>query len=148
MQRSFFILRRHITPPRLLLTSKRTFSSENTRGFWQWTTQSRPHWKECKIEAAILFCVFGVTGSSTMLIIRPSLKTLGIEGSWREGPWSYRILSLLIISPIYATVLMTLGTLAGRHTFFAKMGVKIWNRFLPKSITHELVCKEAKKIKE
>jgi hypothetical protein len=79
-----------------------------------------------------------------MLFVRPSLKSLGIEGTWREGPWSYRILSVLIISPIYATVLMTLGTLSGRHNFFAKMGMKIYNRFLPRSVSNKIVCKDAK----
>ena len=73
---------------------------------------------------------------------------MGIEGTMTDGPWSYRILSVLIISPIYATVLMTLGTLSGRHNFFAKMGLKIIARFLPKSFTSKIVCKEAKDIQK
>ena len=119
--------------------------SRNNRAFsfWRWTTQHRKHWKEDKFEAAVLFCVFGITGSSSMLFVRPSLKYLGIEGTWQDGPWSYRILSILIISPIYATILMTLGTLAGRHNFFAKMGIKIYSRFLPSSVSSKLICKDA-----
>lgn len=113
--------------------------------FWGWTTQPRPRWQDCKIEAAVLFCVFGVTGSSSMFFVRPCLKTLGIEGSMMEGPWSYRILSVLIVSPIYATILMTLGTLSGRHAYFASMGIKILKRFLPSSVSSKLVpakCKD------
>ena len=46
--------------------------------FWNWTKQKRPHWKDSYIEAIILFCVFGVTGSSSVKLVRPFLmKTLG-----------------------------------------------------------------------
>ena len=50
----------------------------------------------------------------------------------REGPWSYRIGSLIIVSPIYSCMLVTIGTLAGRHVFFARMSHKIMGRFVPK----------------
>ena len=49
----------------------------------------------------------------------------------REGPWSYRITSLLAVSPIYATLLVSFGTVAGRHRFFAAMAHKIFGRFVP-----------------
>ena len=37
----------------------------------------------------------------------------------------------MAVSPIYATLLVTFGTLAGRHRFFANMAQKIFGRFLP-----------------
>ena len=49
----------------------------------------------------------------------------------RDGPWSYRVLSVVLVSPIYASFLVTFGTLAGRHIFFAAMARKIFGRFLP-----------------
>ena len=52
----------------------------------------------------------------------------------REGPWSYRITSLLAVSPIYATLLVSFGTVAGRHRFFAAMANKIFGRFIPKFV--------------
>ena len=59
--------------------------------FWNWTTQARPSWKENKLEAAVVFCVFGVTGSTSVGLVRPALKyTIGLEGSFIEGPNSYR----------------------------------------------------------
>ena len=101
-------------------------------GFWAWTTQHRPSWKESPLEAAVAFTVFGITGSSSVAVVRPTLKSvLGIEGSLREGPNSYRVMSVLAVSPIYATMLVTFGTLAGRHRFFASMANKIFGRFLP-----------------
>ena len=100
--------------------------------FWAWTLQQRPSWKEDKLEAAVAFTVFGVTGSTSVACVRPALKHVtGIEGSLREGPNSYRVTSILAVSPIYATLLVTFGTLAGRHRFFAGMAQKIFGRFLP-----------------
>jgi hypothetical protein len=37
------------------------------------------------------------------------------------------------VSPVYALVLIGLGTAAGRHRFFSRMGTRILGRFLPKS---------------
>jgi len=114
--------------------------------FWAWTTQARPTWRENGTEAAVIFCVFGITGSSSVAVVRPFLKqTIGLEGSMREGPWSYRILSLVLVSPIYATLLLTFGTVAGRHTFFANMARKIFGRLLPPSLARRVGCGPALK---
>mmetsp|Transcript_58550 Transcript_58550/g.96641 ORF Transcript_58550/g.96641 Transcript_58550/m.96641 type:complete len:166 (-) Transcript_58550:422-919(-) len=103
--------------------------------FWKWTTQQRPSWRESSVEAAVAFVVFGITGTTSVAVVRPALKkTIGLEGSMREGPWSYRITSLVLVSPIYACFLVTFGTLAGRHTFFANMARKIFGRFVPPSL--------------
>jgi hypothetical protein len=76
--------------------------------FWTWTTQPRPDWKKSPKEAAVLFVVFGITGSSSVALVRPALKhTIGLDGTWKDGPNSYRILSFILVSPIYAVVLLT-----------------------------------------
>ena len=109
--------------------------------FWTWTLQQRPSWRESPAEAAVIFTVFGITGSTSVAVVRPALKsTIGLEGSMREGPWSYRVLSLLLVSPIYATFLVTFGTLAGRHLFFAAMARKIFGRFLPSQLGKNVGC--------
>jgi len=103
--------------------------------FWSWTTQQRPGWRDSPKEAAIIFVVFGVTGSTSVAIVRPTLKaTTGIEGSLIKGPNSYRVMSILAVSPIYACMLVSFGTLAGRHRYFAAMSHKIFGRFLPSSV--------------
>jgi hypothetical protein len=102
------------------------------------------HTPESKLEAAVVFCVFGVTGSTSVALVRPSLKNVfGLEGNMRDGPWSYRIISIVAVSPIYACCLMTFGTLAGRHNFFAYMSHKIFGRFVPKSISSRIGCPPA-----
>ena len=108
--------------------------------FWHWTTKSRPSWRENPTEAVVICSVFAVTGTSTLFVIRPCLKTVGIEGSLVEGPNSYRVLSIALISPAYACLLMVLGTLAGRHTFFAGMSRKLLGRFLPSSALNRVSC--------
>ena len=74
--------------------------------FWTWTTQSRPSWKENKKEALIVCCVFAITGSTSVGLVRPALKRLGIEGTLWDGPNSYRLLSVIAVSPIYACILL------------------------------------------
>ena len=92
----------------------------------------------------MIFVVFGITGSTSVGVVRPALKnTIGLEGSMREGPWSYRITSLLAVSPIYATFLVTFGTIAGRHIFFANMARKIFGRFVPASLRPKIACPPA-----
>lgn len=113
--------------------------------FWQWTTQPRPSWLKDPKEAVIACIVFGVTGSSSAYLARPTVENLfGIKGSLVDGPNSYRVLSLLCISPVYAVLLGFLGTLAGRHIFFAGMSVKILSRFLPRSVLNKVICAPAK----
>ena len=88
------------------------------------------------MEAAVAFTVFGVTGSSSVAFVRPALKrTIGLDGNMKDGPWSYRIASVVLVSPIYATFLVFFGTVAGRHRFFAGMASKIFGRFMPSSVS-------------
>jgi len=106
--------------------------------FWAWTTREIPEYTRWSTpwlqEAAYKCTVFAITGSSTMYFVRPALAKLGLEGSWREGPNSYRIGSLFIMTPIYTGILLTVGTLAGRHRFFSVVAHRMWSRFLPKHV--------------
>jgi hypothetical protein len=76
----------------------------------------------------ILADVFGIQGTDdpeTVLISRFS------TGTMLDGPWSYRLASLFLVTPTYSLILVTLGTLAGRKDFFLGQAMKIWGRFLP-----------------
>ena len=79
--------------------------------------------------------LLGVAGAVNDAV---GVHSIGLEGSLVEGPWSYRILSVLLVSPIYATFLVFFGTLAGRHRFFASMAGKIFNRFLPTAVSERI----------
>ena len=127
---------------------KKTSSSSSSyaQKFWHWTCQKREHWKNDKKEALIIFTVFGITGSTTLFFVRPCLKYMGIEGTLMDGPNSYRIASILIISPIYGMILLGIGTLAGRHAFFAKTAMRTIGRFLPNRVTSTILCPPAKEL--
>ena len=87
----------------------------------------------------MLFCVFGCTGSSSVALVRPCLGKLGLEGNMMEGPNSYRVISFLSVTPIYSLILFTLGTLSGRHAYFASQWRKMMGRFMPQSAVQKMV---------
>eukprot|EP00303_Exanthemachrysis_gayraliae_P012072 CAMPEP_0206018528 /NCGR_PEP_ID=MMETSP1464-20131121/27322_1 /ASSEMBLY_ACC=CAM_ASM_001124 /TAXON_ID=119497 /ORGANISM="Exanthemachrysis gayraliae, Strain RCC1523" /LENGTH=133 /DNA_ID=CAMNT_0053392405 /DNA_START=19 /DNA_END=422 /DNA_ORIENTATION=+ len=84
---------------------------------------------EDKQEALVIMAIFGVTGSSSLFVVRPLLEKAGIRGSWQEGPNSYRLASVAVVSPIYSLMLVTIGTISGRHRFFGRMSSRIMSRF-------------------
>ena len=145
MQRSFVAARALLQRSRQLSAGPSPAPASAWERFWAWTLQERPSWKNSPKEAAVIFVVFGITGSTSVGVVRPALKhTIGLEGSMREGPWSYRIISILAVSPIYASFLVTFGTIAGRHVFFANMARKIFGRFLPSSLRPKVGCEAAR----
>lgn len=68
-------------------------------------------------QLAIIFIVFGITGSTSAYITRPVLALLGITKDTME-PWLYWPFSLLLILPVYKVLLIIIGTLFGQHAFF------------------------------
>ncbi|KAK9703756.1 hypothetical protein K7432_010569 [Basidiobolus ranarum] len=91
---------------------------------WSW-----PWWKEY----AVIMTVFSITGSSTMRLVRLGLKNLlGIEGTLRDGPWTFRGAYLATSLPLYSCILITVGTLFGRRLYFQRVALRMWSRFIPK----------------
>jgi hypothetical protein len=83
-------------------------------------------------DKAIVFLVFGITGSTTVSIVRPTLSLFGVTGSFIDGPWTYRVSYLAISLPLYSAILITVGTLFGRGEFFRGVSKKMYSRFIPK----------------
>jgi len=82
------------------------------------------------MEMTLLCTVFAISGTSTMVLVRPAVSDiLGLRGSMKDGPWSYRLCSLFIMTPIYPLVLVSVGTAFGRHAYFRHFGVKMFARF-------------------
>jgi hypothetical protein len=64
------------------------------------------------------------------LKVRPAVSQgLGLKGTLWDGPWTYRICSLIIMTPIYASLLVVVGTIFGRHAYFRHFAVKMFSRF-------------------
>ena len=84
---------------------------------------------------AVVFLVFGVTGALTVLISRLVLNgLLGLDGSLVGGPWSYRLVYLALIPPVYSATLLAVGTLMGKRAFFQRRVVRLWGWALPASL--------------
>jgi len=103
--------------------------------WWQRWSHERPlppRWSPAWWREMALVCVvFGITGSSSMLVVRPLLKEAGIDGTLREGPWSYRLACVFVLMPAYSLMLVTFGTIAGRHHYFRRVALRMWGRLLP-----------------
>lgn len=81
-------------------------------------------------EMVLLCTVFAITGTSTMVLVRPAVSdVLGLQGSLKDGPWSYRICSIVIMTPLYSAMLVFVGTVFGRHHYFRHFAVKMFSRF-------------------
>ncbi|CAG8703851.1 16947_t:CDS:2 [Gigaspora margarita] len=92
-------------------------NEELKRWSWRW-------WKEW----TIIFIVFGITGSTTVRIVRPLLtNVLGIE----DGPWTYRISYLCVTIPLYSLILLIVGTIFRRQVYFKKIVFRMYGRFIP-----------------
>eukprot|EP00039_Didymoeca_costata_P030374 m.29238 g.29238 ORF g.29238 m.29238 type:complete len:156 (-) comp8080_c0_seq1:59-526(-) len=91
----------------------------------EWTSA---HWRE----EAVLWFVFAVTGSSASKGARLVCNNLlGIEGTIKEGPWTYRASYFVLMMPVYTLTLLFFGTMFRRHYFYRRFAHKMWSRMLP-----------------
>lgn len=87
----------------------------------------------------IVLVVFSITGSLAVVVARVILHDLlGLTGSFWGGPWSYRVVYLLLIPPCYSVMLVTIGALFGKLAYFRLRVLKMWSRILPGSLGRKL----------
>lgn len=135
-------LARPLTPR--LRPRTRCFTSSTPKQSWtQWWLAEKPlpprYTLPWVAEMGLITTVFAITGTSTMIIVRPAVSNLcQLEGSFKEGPWAYRIGSIVVMFPCYPILLTIVGTLAGRHVYFKRFSVKMLSRFgiPPKQLDH------------
>ncbi|KAL1923523.1 uncharacterized protein VTP21DRAFT_8503 [Calcarisporiella thermophila] len=120
---------------RCLIQPRRSFATttsgkpQHTERNWQW-------WRDWTVRMA----VFAVTGSSSLYVTRPILKNvLGVEGSWRDGPNSFRAAYVVTTIPVYSAMLFAFGALAGQRVFFTATLARMWGRLLPKALSRRFV---------
>ena len=160
-------------------------------------------------EMALLCAVFGITGTSTMFLVRPAVgDVLGLRGTMRDGewfsfsfggrpspimppfahlegftlslslpshatrsrparypppppnrdrrdghtkigPWSYRLCSLFIMTPLYPIMLVGVGTVFGRHAYFRHFAVRMFSRFgIPPELLDKNFAENARHFKK
>lgn len=75
----------------------------------------------------IIFVVFGITGSLTLLVTKPLLSTLGIEEN-SLSLWIFWPVRILIIFPTYQILILIIGGLFGQFKFFWNFEKKMLSR--------------------
>ncbi len=52
---------------------------------------------------------------------------LELRGNLWPGPWSYRLVYLLVVPPLYYAMLLVVGTLLGKHDYFKRRILRPWS---------------------
>jgi hypothetical protein len=80
----------------------------------------------------IIFIVFGITGSSSVVVAKPIMEVLGILPVYFEdiflGNIVYWMLRILVIFPVYQILLLLFGILFFQFKFFWNFEKKILSR--------------------
>ena len=79
-------------------------------------------------EVAVIFFVFGVTGSLSVKVSKPLLLFFNISQD-TQSPWIYWPVRILVSFIAYQILLVTIGTLCGQRRFFWNMEKKMLGRF-------------------
>jgi len=77
-------------------------------------------------QIVIIFIVFSVTGSTSVIIAKPVIEFLGINKEL--GGLLYWTLRILVIFPLYQILLVFFGWVFGQFTFFWNMEKKMLKR--------------------
>lgn len=75
----------------------------------------------------IIFIVFAITGSLSLVVSDPILEALSIE---REilSVWIFWPLRIMIVFPIYQILILIIGTIFGQFSFFWEFEKKFLKR--------------------
>lgn len=79
------------------------------------------------VHLVTIFTVFGVTGSTAVVLAGPVLDYFSIS-LVTLSPWFYWPLRILIIFPLYQCLLIVIGTLFGQFQYFWAFEKKFLNR--------------------
>lgn len=86
----------------------------------KWEVQSN-------FQLAIIFVVFAITGSASMVVGKYVRPALGIS-EYTMAPWLFWPLRIFLIVPIYQILLIITGTIFGQFKFFWMFEKKMLHR--------------------
>ena len=81
-----------------------------------------------KYQLFIVFLVFGLSGSLSVLVSKPIITLLKID-QYIDSYILELILRILIIFPIYQIILLFVGTIFGQFNYFWKFQKKFFQKF-------------------
>ena len=82
---------------------------------------------ESNFQFIIIVIVFGITGSTSLLISGPLLNFINLEQLITVN-WIYWLVRIIIILPIYQILLLVIGTLFGEFKFFTQFVLRMLRR--------------------
>ena len=82
---------------------------------------------ESNFQFIIIVIVFGITGSTSLLISGPLLNFINLEQLITVN-WVYWLVRIIIILPIYQILLLVIGTLFGEFKFFKQFVLRTLRR--------------------
>ena len=82
---------------------------------------------ESNFQFIIIVIVFGITGSTSLLISGPLLNFINLEQLITVN-WIYWLVRIIIILPIYQILLLVIGTLFGEFKFFNQFVLRMLRR--------------------
>jgi hypothetical protein len=90
---------------------------------------SRPWFQE----GVVVFAVFSLTGTLTVKlrkrIVQLVKQHLGVDLSQlMSSSWAIWAMSCAMTAPLYYALLFVIGTLFGRHAYFSRFAMRMWNR--------------------
>ncbi|KAI9319004.1 hypothetical protein BX666DRAFT_1413756 [Dichotomocladium elegans] len=74
------------------------------------------------------FCIFGLTGSSSVAVTRFIIHVLGAD---TLGTGIYYLVFFILEMIIYTIMLVFIGTCLGQRKFFCAVATKIWGWLIP-----------------
>jgi hypothetical protein len=83
---------------------------------------------ESNFQLFIIFLVFSINGSLSLIFAKPILAFLGITTE-TLNPIIFWILRLVVVFIVYQFLLVAIGTLFGQHKFFWEFEKKMLRRF-------------------
>ena len=84
----------------------------------KWLNNLKTKWNiTSNFQLTIIFIVFGITGSLSVVVSDPLLNLIGLEKDMMS-PWIFTPLRLLIVFPIYQVLILIIGAAFGQFTFF------------------------------
>ena len=84
----------------------------------KWLNNLKNKWNITNnFQLVIIFIVFGITGSLSVVVSDPLLYFIGLEKD-SMSPWVFTPLRLLIVFPIYQVLILIIGALFGQFNFF------------------------------
>jgi len=79
-------------------------------------------------QLVVVFIVFSITGSLSIVVSRPLMDLLGIS-SEALGPWLFWPLRIVVVMLAYQVLLVLVGACCGQWAYFWRMEKKMLRRF-------------------